>query len=76
MPVIFRQVINFGMFTAQVGLRVEASDVRTHLEETNSGSNNFYIDFFLPVHTTFQVDSKNSLQLATVAELIARVFGC
>ena len=54
----------FGMFTAQVGLRVEASDVRTHLEETNSGSNNFYVDFFPSVHTTFQVDSKNSLQLS------------
>ncbi len=54
----------FGIFTVQAGLRVEASDVRTHLLETNTGNNRVYVDYFPSVHLTCQLDPANSVQLS------------
>lgn len=54
----------FGEFTLQGGLRVEASDVKTHLTETDTGSSRIYVDYFPSIHTTYQLNSKNSVQLS------------
>ena len=54
----------FNRLTAQAGLRMEISDISTHLVETDSGSSKLYVDFFPSIHTTYQLNSKNSLQLS------------
>ena len=54
----------FGKFSTQAGLRIEASDVRTYLHETDSANERLYFDFFPSLHTSFQFSPVHSAQLS------------
>ncbi|MBN2522366.1 MAG: TonB-dependent receptor [Bacteroidales bacterium] len=54
----------FGWFTFLLGLRMEISDVRTYFDNAEDGSNRLYTDFFPTLHTTFQINESNSVQLS------------
>jgi outer membrane receptor protein involved in Fe transport len=54
----------FNKFSLQLGLRSELSDVSTYLKDSGEGNDTIYIDFFPTVHTTFQLNDDNSIQLS------------
>jgi ferric enterobactin receptor len=51
-------------FTYQAGLRVEYTDVRTRLVETNEQNPRDYLNFFPSAHLTYAVANQNSFQLS------------
>jgi outer membrane cobalamin receptor len=55
---------NFDKLSLQMGLRTELSDVRTYLKETGEKDETIYPDFFPTIHSTFQFDPINSVQLS------------
>lgn len=54
----------FNKWSLQLGLRAELSDVRTHLVDTDERNNRNYFDLFPTVHTSYEIDDINSLQLS------------
>ncbi|MFW6290445.1 MAG: TonB-dependent receptor domain-containing protein, partial [Mariniphaga sp.] len=54
----------FNRWSMQLGLRMELSDVRTHLKSTDDRNNRFYIDFFPTAHTSYEVNDVHSLQVS------------
>ncbi len=54
----------YNKFSLQLGLRSELSDVRTYLKETDESEESLYIDFFPTLHSTYQFDPINSLQIS------------
>lgn len=46
----------------QLGLRMEITDIRTKLEETNEDNEKNYTDFFPSAHLTYELKKSNSIQ--------------
>ncbi len=55
---------NFNKTSIQLGLRTELSDVATHLRETDESNKSIYVDFFPTLHTTYQFNEINSMQIS------------
>jgi outer membrane receptor protein involved in Fe transport len=55
---------NYNKFSLQLGLRAELSHVSTALKQTNEKSENEYLDFFPTIHSTYQLNPINSVQLS------------
>lgn len=55
---------NFNKLSLQLGLRAELSEIKTYLKETNKKEETIYPDFFPTLHSTYQFDLINSLQLS------------
>jgi outer membrane receptor protein involved in Fe transport len=54
----------FNKWSVQLGLRTELSDVRTYLEQTDERNNRLYFDLFPTLHTAYQFNDVNSMQLS------------
>jgi len=54
----------YGKWGYQGGLRVEYSDIKTILLETNDESPRSYVDFFPTAHLTYELNETNQLQLS------------
>ncbi len=51
-------------FSYQLGLRIEYSDITTELTRTNVANHRTYSGLFPNVHTSYEIDSTNTLQLS------------
>jgi outer membrane receptor protein involved in Fe transport len=54
----------FNKWSLQLGLRSELSDVRTHLVQTDERNDRLYFDLFPTVHTAYQLNEVNAVQLS------------
>ncbi len=54
----------FNKWSVQLGLRSELSDVRTYLEQTDERNDRLYFDLFPTLHTAYQFNDINSIQLS------------
>lgn len=54
----------WGNFQAQCGLRLEYSDVKTVLVNTNEVNHRKYLDFFPTTHLAYEFEGQNTLQLS------------
>lgn len=55
---------NYGSFSIQLGLRFEHSDIRTALEKTNESQTRIYRNMFPSMHSSYVLDSLNTLQIS------------
>jgi outer membrane receptor protein involved in Fe transport len=54
----------FNKWSLQLGLRSEFSDVRTYLEQADERNDRLYFDLFPTLHTAYQFNDINSIQLS------------